>query len=376
MTIKNKLMQGNEACVEGALAAGMKFYAGYPITPSTEIAELSSEKLPKVGGKFLQMEDEIAGITAAIGASLAGLKSMTATSGPGFSLKQEVIGYASIAEIPCVVVDVQRGGPSTGLPTSPSQSDIMQARWGTHGDHSIIALYPNSVKEIYTETIRAFNLAEKYRTPVIFLMDEVIGHMRERINIDEDYPVVDRKKPTVGKDEYLPYKADEDLIPPMAAFGEGYKFHVTGLVHDETGFPKNDKKIAEKALNRLIDKIELNKEDILSNEEYMLDDAEHVVLAYGCTSRSAKEAVDIMRREGIKVGMFRPITIWPSPDKRIEELAKKVKSINVIEMNMGQYFLEVDRIANKHTEVRSYTRMNGELIEPQEIITYVKEVAK
>ena len=376
MKINNKLMQGNEACVEGALAAGMTFYAGYPITPSTEIAELSAEKLPKIGGKFIQMEDEIAGIAATIGASLTGRKSMTATSGPGFSLKQEAIGYASIAEIPCVIVNVQRGGPSTGLPTSPSQSDVMQARWGTHGDHSIIALYPNSVKEIYQETIRAFNLAEKYRTPVILLLDEVIGHMRESITIDEEYEIIDRKGPEGPKEDYLPYKADEDMIPPMASFGEGYKFHVTGLVHDETGFPNNDKKIAEKSIQRLLDKIELNKDDILKNEEYMMEDAEEVILAYGCTSRSAKEAVDILRAEGRKVGLFRPITLWPSPDKRIEEIAKKVDQILVAEMNMGQYFLEVDRIANKYTNVTSCTRINGELIEPEEIISSLKEGGK
>lgn len=374
MKIETRLMQGNEACVEGALKAGMKFYAGYPITPSTEIAELSSEYLPKIGGKFIQMEDEIAGMAATIGASLAGLKSMTATSGPGFSLKQEALGYAVMTEVPCVIVNVQRGGPSTGMPTSPSQSDIMQAKWGTHGDHSIITLYPNSVEETYMETIRAFNLAEKYRTPVVLLMDEVIGHMRESVEIDDsNIEIYNRIKPK-DNESYLPYKVEEgELVPRMANFGEGHRFHVSGLVHDETGFPNNDKELAEVSLQRLIDKIDSNEEDIVKYEEYMMEDAEEVIISYGCTSRSAKEAVDELREEGRKVGLFRPITIWPSASERIIEIAKNVDRILVVEMNMGQYLLEIQRLANKYTDIQSYTRMNGELIKPEEIVSFINK---
>lgn len=371
-----KLMQGNEACVAGALKAGMRFYAGYPITPSTEIAEISAEALPKVGGKFIQMEDEIAGMAATLGGSLAGLKSMTATSGPGFSLKQENIGYGIITETPCVIVNVQRSGPSTGLPTSPAQGDILQARWGTHGDHSIIALYPSSVKEIYYTTIRAFNLAEKYRTPVILLLDEIIGHMREKIEIPEndDVEIIHRKVPTCPPEEYKAFKVKEgDIVPEMAGFGTGYRYHVTGLVHDETGFPSGNELVADKLLNRLIDKIENNKDDIVTYDEYMLEDAEYAIISFGAIARSAKAAVDHLREEGIKVGLFRPITIWPSPDKQLLELGKKMKKIYVIEMNAGQYFLEVDRLAGKHTTVEKYGKINGEIITPEDIVSFVKE---
>ncbi len=373
MTIK--LMQGNEACVEGALKAGMTFFAGYPITPSTEIAELSAQKLPEIGGKFIQMEDEIAGISATIGAALTGKKAMTATSGPGFSLKQEGIGYGIITETPCVIVNVQRGGPSTGLPTSPSQGDIMQARWGTHGDHSIIALYPWSVKEIYTETIRAFNLAEKYRTPVILLMDEVIGHMREKIEIkNEVIEICDRKDPTSPPSDYEPFEIKKgEEVPEMVGFGKGYNFHVTGLVHGSTGFPSGNSEIAEEFLNRLIDKIEDNKEDIVKSKEYQIEDADIALVAFGCTARSALSAVEDLREEGIKVGLFRPLTIWPLAEREIEELSKKVKRIVVVEMNMGQYFNEVDRIACKNTKVEKYGRLNGQLIKPEEIVNFIKE---
>lgn len=371
-----RLMQGNEACVEGAIAAGMKFYAGYPITPSTEIAELSAAKLPRIGGKFIQMEDEIASISAIIGASLTGYKSMTATSGPGFSLKQEGIGYAAISETPCVIVNVQRGGPSTGLPTSPAQGDIMQARWGTHGDHSIIALYPSTVREIYDTTIKAFNLAEKYRTPVILLMDEVIAHMREKIEIPntDDIEIYNRKKPELSPREYLPFHVKEgDIVPEMASFGEGYRFHVTGLIHSETGFPTNNHEIAEELITRLVNKIENNVEDIVEYEEYRLEDAEEVIIAYGATARSVKSAINSLREEGYKIGLFRPITIWPMAQNQIEKIAKNVKRISVIEMNMGQYFLEVGRIAGKYTIVDKYGRVHGELITPEEIISFIKE---
>lgn len=378
MNNKNiKLMQGNEACVEGAIAAGMKFYGGYPITPSTEIAEISAQKLPAVGGKFIQMEDEIAGIAAAIGGSLAGLKSMTATSGPGFSLKQENLGYAAIAEIPLVIVNVQRGGPSTGLPTAPAQGDVMQAKWGTHGDHPVIALSPSSVKETFDVTIRAFNLAEKYRTPVIILTDEVVGHMREKIEIpnQDEIEIIDRKKPQSSEEEYLPYGVrDSELVPSMAAFGDGHRYHVTGLVHDETGFPSNSSEVAEKLLNRLMDKIDKNKDDIVEYEEFMCDDAEVLVLSYGSTARSAKSAVKKLRNEGIKAGLFRPITIWPFAEEKVVELSKKVKAIVVAEMNLGQLSLEVERVVKGNSEVIHYGKANGEFITPNEIVSTVKGV--
>jgi 2-oxoglutarate/2-oxoacid ferredoxin oxidoreductase subunit alpha len=368
-----KLIQGNEACVEGALAAGMKFFAGYPITPSTEVAEISAQKLPQVGGKFIQMEDEIASMAAIIGGSLAGLKSMTATSGPGFSLMQENLGYASIAEIPCVIVNVQRGGPSTGLPTSPAQGEVMQAKWGTHGDHPIIALTPNSVQETYEYTIKAFNLAEKYRTPVIMLMDETVGHMRERLTFKDpsEIEIIDRKKPTCKTDEYLAYKPDEDMIPPMASFGEGYRYHVTGLTHDVTGFPTNNNKISGELITRLVDKVEKNVDDMAYFEEYEMEDAEVIIVAFGGVSRSAKTAIDELRKSGKKVGLFRPITIWPMLEKQIDKVAEQAKEIYVAEMNLGQYFYEVDRIAGKKCPVKKINKVTGELITPNEIIEAV-----
>ena len=376
MSKKIRLMQGNEACVEGAIAAGMKFYAGYPITPSTEIAELSAEKLPRIGGKFIQMEDEIAGIAAAIGASLTGLKSMTATSGPGFSLKQENIGYAAITEIPVVIVDVQRAGPSTGQPTSPSQGDMMQAKWGTHGDHPVIALCPSSVKETYELTIRAFNLAEKYRMPVLLMMDEVIGHMREKVEIPDasEIEIIDRKRPTCASEDYLPYKPEANLVPLMADFGSGYRYHVTGLVHDETGFPSNSTEIADQLVRRLVNKIEVNKEDIISWEEEYTEDADIIIFAYGCVARAAKTAIKILREKGIKVGLFRPITVWPFPEERLIELSKKTKTIIAPEMNLGQMVLEVERLCGKYTKIERLNKVNGEIIYPEEIISKIEEV--
>ncbi len=371
-----KLLQGNEACVEGAIAAGMVFYAGYPITPSTEIAEIASQKLPAIGGHFIQMEDEIAGMAATLGGALAGKKSMTATSGPGFSLKQENLGFGCIAEIPCVVVNVQRGGPSTGLPTSPAQGDIMQAKWGTHGDHPVIALYPNSVQEIYDVTITAFNLAEKFRTPVILLLDEIIGHMREKVDLSskESIPIVDRKRPTCPPAEYLPYKADDDMIPAMADFGSGYKYHVTGLMHDVTGFPSNNSDVSLDLMNRLINKIDCNKDEIIRYESFMLEDAEVAFVAFGATSRATKEVVIRLRSEGVKAGLFRPITIWPLAESQLKELSENVDQIIVAEMNMGQYFYEVQRVACKNSSVSFYGRYDGQPLNPDELYDYTKEV--
>ncbi|MBI1910421.1 MAG: 2-oxoacid:acceptor oxidoreductase subunit alpha [Deltaproteobacteria bacterium] len=370
---KKKLLQGNEACVEGAIYAGCKFYAGYPITPSTEIAEGMSVRLPKVGGKFIQMEDEIAGMAATIGGSLAGFKSLTATSGPGFSLKQEALGYACLAEIPCVIVNVMRGGPSTGYPTGPSQSDIMQAKWGTHGDHPAISVTPAYVQEILTETVRAFNLSEKYRTPVVVLYDEIVGHMREPITIPApgELEVIDRAKPDCKPEEYFPYD-DRYLIAPLAPFGSGYRFHVTGLNHKQDGFPTNDSKVIRENNERIMRKIEDNKEDIWKNEEIFLDDAEIAVFAIGSTARSARFAVEKMRAEGIKAGLLRPLTIWPFPDKAVRELSKRVKAIIVPEMNLGQMVLEVER-CSKGAEVLGIHRVDGEPINPGQIIEAIKK---
>jgi len=376
MKSKARLMQGNEACVEGAIAAGMRFFAGYPITPSTEVAEFSAEKLPLVGGRFIQMEDEIASMAAIIGASLAGVKSMTATSGPGFSLKQENIGYAALAEVPCVIVDVQRSGPSTGLPTSPAQGDIMQARWGTHGDHPIIALTPSSVRETFDLTVKAFNLSEKYRVPVILLMDEIIGHMRERVELPDisEIEIINRKKPTVSREEYFPYKADDDLVPPMACYGEGYRFHVTGLAHDETGFPTNNPDVADKLYRRIVDKIELHKDEIIEWEEQNTDDADIVIISIGGVARAADTAMKQLRENGIKVGTYRPITVWPFPDKRLIELADRVKTFVVAEMNLGQMALEVERIIKDKAKLIKVNKVNGEAIYPEEIMEKIQEV--
>ena len=370
------LMQGNEACVEGAIAAGMRFFAGYPITPSTEIAERSALRLPQIGGKFIQMEDEIASIGCAIGASVAGVKAMTATSGPGFSLKQENLGYACLAEIPLVVVDVQRMGPSTGMPTSPSQGDVMMARWGTHGDHPIIVLSPSSVKETYDLTIRAFNLSEKYRTPVILLMDEIIGHLREGIEIpdEKDIEIIDRKTVDYPEPKRNPYSLSKgQLVPKMAPFGRGQRYNITGLVHDETGFPTNSTEIAEQLIDRLMHKISKNRDDIIRTEELQTEDAEVAILCYGGTHRAALTAMELAREEGIRCGIFRPITIWPFPAMELEALSKRVKKIVVAEHNCGQIVLEAERIIKNNCALEFVGKWNGSVITPQEILAKIRE---
>jgi len=373
---KTALVQGNQACAEGAIYAGCTFFGGYPITPSTEVAEELSELLPTVGGKFIQMEDEIGAMASVIGASLTGAKALTATSGPGVSLKQELIGYACIAETPCVNVNVMRGGPSTGMPTGPGQSDVMQARWGTHGDHAAIALVPESIQEIFTETVRAFNLAEKYRMPVQVLFDEIVGHMRERIVYPEpgELEVIDREKPSVGPDEYKPYDSSKGQIPPLASFGSGYKFHVTGLNKADDGFPTTKAELVDAEERRQIDKITDNVADIEKFEEYQLDDAEVVIWAYGSSSRSARYAVNLLRQEGIKAGLFRPITLWPFPEKQTAALAKQAKAIVVPEMNLGQMIYEVDRVSKGNCAIAGVHRVDGEPINPAQIIAKVKEV--
>lgn len=368
-----RLISGNEATAEGAIYAGCRFFAGYPITPSTDLAERMAYLLPKYGGIFIQMEDEISSIAAIIGASLAGKKAMTATSGPGFSLMQEGLGFASYSEIPIVIVNVQRTGPSTGLPTFPSQGDVMQSKWGTHGTHPVIVLSPHSVIESYTLVIRAFNLAEEFRVPVILLSDEVIGHMREKVQIPEHLEIVNRKEPE-KKENYLPYDTSYGDIPPLAVYGEGYKFHVTGLSHDETGFPTNNLEKVKLLSERLKRKIENNKEKIVQTEKFMLDDAEVAVIAYGGTARSAKEAILELRDKGVKVGLLRPITIWPSPDTEIEQIAKSVKKLVVSEMNLGQYLLEVERIAGKYCEISFIGKENGELISFKEIEECIRKL--
>lgn len=367
---KARLMQGNEACAEGAIAAGVRFFAGYPITPSTEVAETMARLLPRVGGKFVQMEDEIASMGAILGASLAGMKAMDATSGPGFSLKQELIGYAACAEIPCVLVNVQRVGPSTGQPTAPSQADVMQARWGTHGDHPIIALAPWSVRETYDTTVMAVNYAERFRTPVILLMDEIVGHLRENVVLPEpeELQLYPRRTPKKTRAEgYEPFEPDEDLVPNVADFGTGYRIHVTGLIHDDTGFPVGSPKVTEESIRRLHEKIARAGEEIIHTEEYFMDDAEYAVVAFGGTARTAYEAVANARRKGQRVGLLRLMTIWPFADKAIERLAARVKGITVAELNYGQIVNEVRRAAAGKCRVELCGKYNMKAFEPAEI---------
>jgi 2-oxoglutarate/2-oxoacid ferredoxin oxidoreductase subunit alpha len=368
-----KLMQGNEAVGWGALAAGCMFYAGYPITPSTEVAEMLSRELPKVGGKFIQMEDEIASMAACIGASAGGLKSMTATSGPGFSLMQENIGYAAMTEIPCVIVNVQRLGPSTGAPTAASQGDVMQARWGTHGDHPIIALSPYSVYQSFELTVKAFNFSEKYRTPVIILMDEVIGHMRERIVLPDfdSLERFDREGTDVPPEWYKPYGDSISDVPPMASFGSGYRYHITGLFHDQMGYPTQRLDEIDPWIERVHRKIDRNLDDILLYEEDRVENVNTIVLAYGATARSARHAVKLARQKRHKVGNVALSTIWPFPEELVARLGQTAKRIIVPEMNLGQLALEVERIAGRH-KVRRVNRANGEMVTPQMILEAIE----
>lgn len=379
MAKRFQLLQGNEAVVEGAIAAGMRFYAGYPITPSTEIAERSALRLPQVGGKFIQMEDEIAGIAAALGASVAGLKAMTATSGPGFSLKQENIGYAAIAEIPIVIVDVQREGPSTGLPTSPSQGDLMQSKWGTHGDHPVIVISPSSVQECYTETVRAFNMAERFRVPVIFLMDEIIGHLREGCEmIPADELTVSNRRVDRRFNGSLAYAVQEgNYVPEYAPFGRGDHFNVTGLFHDLDGFPTNDNDITESQERRLLDKIRMRRDRIQKWEEVDCDDCETMIICFGGTARAVEGAIEQSHKfDFIKLGMFRPITVWPFPEEALLKVIKNNKHLRrilVAEHNDGQMLLEVQRIVEGRVPVSFLGKIDGTTITPQEVINKIKE---
>lgn len=370
MSDKVKFIQGNEACVEGALYAGVDFFAGYPITPSTEIAEHLSRRLPESGGKFIQMEDEIASMCAIIGASLTGKKVMTATSGPGFSLKQEAIGYACMAEIPCVIANVQRGGPSTGNPTHVSQGDINQARWGTHGDHAIIALTASNHQDVFQMTVTGFNMAETYRTPVVLLFDESIGHMREKLVLPEtgEVEIVDRLRTSVGKDvDYHPYLPREDGRLPMSDFGAEHRYNVTGLFHDMWGFPSNNPKVVNELLRHLVDKIENNVHAITRHKEHFLDDADYVLVSYGSAARSAIHLAKSRRQKGEKIGVLELQTIWPFPSQLIREKCADAKAVLVVEMNMGQVMAQVKAAVKKPGKVFLANRIDGKLITPSDI---------
>ncbi|MFQ5999331.1 MAG: 2-oxoacid:acceptor oxidoreductase subunit alpha [Candidatus Bathyarchaeia archaeon] len=371
-------VQGDVACAEGAIAAGCRFFAGYPITPATEIAERMAQRLPEVGGVCIQMEDELGSMAAVIGASYAGVKSMTATSGPGFSLMVENIGLAFMTEAPCVIVNIMRGGPSTGQPTMPGQQDVMQAKWGSHGDYEIIALAPSSVQEMFDLTIEAFNLSEAYRTPVTVLADEIVGHMWERVTIPakDAIRIVNRKKPRVSPEKYNPFSPDEDLVPPMACFGDGYRFYATGLTHDETGHPQTTSaKAQQKLVQRLCDKIRKNAEKIVKIEKIMLEDAQVAVVAYGIASRAALSAVRKARETGIKAGLLRLITLWPFPDWHVSQVAKQVDALVVPEMNYGQIVREVERAA-KETPVIFMPKLGEEPHRPMEILEVIRRIRK
>ena len=371
-------INGDQACCEGALAAGCRFFAGYPITPATEIAESISRRLPELGGIYIQMEDEIASMAAILGASWGGVKSMTSTSGPGFSLMMENIGLGICTETPCVICNVQRAGPSTGLPTLVAQGDMMQARWGSHGHYEIIALSPASPQEMFDFTIRAFNLSEQFRLPVIILADEVIGHMNERVVIpsEEDIEIIDRRKPTVSREEYHPYKADADGIAPMANCGDGYRIHVTGLTHDERGYPAMDAKAQENMVKRLVGKIRNNREKIISTKNFFLDDAEVVVVSYGISARSAMQAVRDARKEGIKAGLIKLETIWPFPEELIRSIAPQVRALIMPEINGGQMVLELERAACGACPVTLVSNYGGAIIHPGLILSAINKAAK
>ena len=365
-------LSGNEAVAEGAIMAGCRFFAGYPITPSSELAERMARRLPQVGGIFVQMEDELASMITIIGASWGGLKAMTATSGPGFSLMQENIGLAAMTETPVVVVDVQRAGPSTGMPTYVGQGDVMQAKWGSHGPYEIIALSPSSVQECFDLTIRAFNLAEKYRVPVIFLMDERLSHLYEKVRVpsQDEIIIVNRKKPK-SKEGFLPYVPDEDLIPPMPPIGEGYHFHITGLTHDERGYPNMNPEVQERLVRRLCDKIRRHADEIIDVEEIMMDDAEVAIIVFGSVVRPALRAIKNAREMGVKAGIIKLKTIWPFPEKIIAEYADKVKAFIVAEVNYGQIYHVVREAVAGKTNVILLPKMGGAIHTPDELLTAI-----
>lgn len=368
---------GDIASAEGALSAGCRYFGGYPITPATEIAEWMSQRMPELGGAYVQYEDEIAAITSVIGASWTGVKSMTATSGPGVSLMQEAIGLAVMTETPLVLVNIMRGGPSTGQPTRGQQGDIMQAKWGSHGDYQIIALTPASVQEMFDQTVRAFNLSERYRTPVYVLADETVGHMREKLIIpdERDLKIENRKVPTGNPSEYLPFKAEDDLVPPMAVFGSKYQFYATGLTHDERGYPSDRDDVQIELITRLNNKILHNAIKIIETERVELDDARIAVISYGTPSRSAKRAIKTAREDGIKVGMLRLKTVWPFPEKEIAQLAADVDHIIVAEQNLGQVYYMV-KAAAASTPVHLMAKPAGMPQLPHEILDKIRETSE
>jgi 2-oxoglutarate ferredoxin oxidoreductase subunit alpha len=371
-------LDGDHACAEGALAAGCRFFAGYPITPSTEVAERYVSRIPLVGGMFIQMEDELGSMAALCGASWGGKKVMTVTSGPGFSLMMENIGLAAMMETPCVVVNVQRGGPSTGLPTMVGQQDMMQARWGSHGDYQIIALSPASPQEAFDYTIKCFNLAEKYRVPVLFMMDECVGHMTEKVVIPkpDEIEITSRRLTKLSPEKYLPYKTNGDLVPDMIVAGTGYRIHSTGLTHDERGYPVMSPVTQDQLVKRLCDKIKVNAENIIEIEEDQTEDAEVIVMAYGITSRVTLPAVFKARKKGIKVGYIKMITVWPFPEKRVRELAKKVKAFVMPEINLGQVVLEVERCAAGKAKTYHVPHAGGWVHDPEDIYKVIEEAVK
>jgi 2-oxoglutarate ferredoxin oxidoreductase subunit alpha len=371
-------LDGDFSIAEGALAAGCRFFAGYPITPSTETAERFAERIPFVGGIFIQMEDELASIAALIGASWGGKKAMTVTSGPGFSLMMENIGLASMMETPVVIANVQRGGPSTGLPTLTGQGDMMQVRWGSHGDYQIIALSPDSPQECFDLTIQAFNLSEIYRVPVFIMTDECVGHMHEKVVIPpaDQIEIVERKWYAGPKEKYLPYKPDKDGVPFMVRAGDGYRFHTTGLTHDERGYPIIDAECQDWCVRHINDKITKNADKIIKIEEDQTENADVVVVSYGITSRVAYRGVRLARNDGIKVGTLRLITVWPFPEKRILELAKKVKAFVVPEINLGQIVREVERCAAGQAPAIPVSHCGGWVHDPADIYKAIKEAAK
>ncbi|MDQ7779324.1 MAG: 2-oxoacid:acceptor oxidoreductase subunit alpha [Planctomycetota bacterium] len=370
--------QGDTACAEGGIYAGCRFFGGYPITPATEVAERMAERLPAIGGIYIQMEDEIASMCAVLGAAWGGRKSMTSTSGPGFSLMMENFGLGIMTETPCVLVNVQRAGPSTGLPTAVGQGDMMQARWGSHGVYEVIALCPSSPQEAFNLTVRAFNLSEKYRLPVLVMMDEVVGHMTEKVVIPEpgELEVVPRRESRVAPDAYLPFKPDADLVPPMVRAGQGYHIHVTGLTHDERGYPVITKEAQEKLVRRLCDKIRVNRKDILSWEEREAENADVLVVAYGITARIAMLPIQMARKKGLKVGLFRLITAWPFPEERLRKLAGTVGGVVVPEINYGQMVFEVERCVAGKAPVRLVSHMGGSTHRPEDILNAIMDVAK
>jgi 2-oxoglutarate/2-oxoacid ferredoxin oxidoreductase subunit alpha len=371
-------LDGDHSCCEGALAAGARFAAGYPITPSTEVVERFANRAPKVGGTFIQMEDELAASITIQGAVWGGVKAFTVTSGPGFSLMMEHIGLAAMTETPCVFINVQRGGPSTGLPTLPAQGDMMQVRWGSHGDYEIIALCPNSPQECFDLTVKAFNFAEKYRVPTFVMLDEVVGHMTEKVVIPpaEEIEVEPRRYTTIPPGEFLAYKPREDLVPDMPRTAQGYNMHVTGLTHDERGYPDMKPAMQDKLVKRLVDKIRKNRDKIILYEEDQIEGADVVVVCYGITSRVAQRAIEMAREKGVKVGKFRLITAWPFPEKKIAETAAKVKALVVPELNLGQMVREVERAAAGKAVVRHVPHAGGTVHPPEDILKAIMEVAR